>query len=470
MHNMSGPQVLKLSRRRPVLFVTPALIRPTAFPHYERERDGYRVRFTNYASENLRFSMEKPSLVPFDMRRIRPRGAWADHFFTVMRDAGQFRMWYEVIRVGSKSDIESHVRYAESQDGVEWTTPRLKLPRSTTRGARNRVYPVAGHRSHGVTVFKDPSDARYPYKLAGYGKSDQGEDQIEGARSTDGLRWEALERPLVPRYFSDTQSVASYDPATRKYMGFFRYTYYDRRGIGYAQTDDFETWPRPEPLLLSDSLQEDIYTNGYTVYPHNPAMRFLFPAIYKKNPDTFELVAYASLEGRVWMPVGDESFLTPERIEGEPNSLVCAGVGLTPMPDGRIGLPVGYTACTHNAVKSIHRGLPHACYTWAVWDRDRLGGVSCQGEGGFTTIRLNAPPGAVSLNFKTGLSGEVRVQVRGETWGVVPGYAFEDCCLLNGDHTAKKLVWSGKRRLPSLPKMTLQFYLRNAKLYGLTVG
>ena len=471
MANMSGPVSLKVSKGKPLLFVTPMLIRPTSYPRYERERGGYRVHFTNLTSENLRFFMEPPALVPFEMRGIRPRGAWANHFFTVMHDAGRYRMWYEVSGRRAKHDTESHVRYAESDDGVEWTTPLLRLPRSTTHGARSRVYPVAGHRSHGVTVFRDVSDDRFPYKLAGYGRSPTDEDQIEGARSTDGFLWEPLNAPMVPRYMSDTQSVAAFNHLTKKYVGYFRYTYYDRRGIGYAETADFENWPRPEPLVISSSLQEDLYTNAYTVYPHNPSMHFLFPALYKKNADNFELAAYAGVDGRVWSRVGTQSFLTPEDVTGKTDALVSAGVGLVPMGGGaRVGLPIGYTGTLHNAVKSIHGGRLDASYHWAVWDRDRLGGVRCDGEGGFTTVRLDAPAGPLALNFKTGLSGEVRVQVRDERWEVVPGFAFEDCRLLHGDRADAKVAWGRKHRLPSRPILALQFYLRNASLYSLTIG
>lgn len=469
MHDMSGPVSLTVAKGKPLLFVTPMLIRPTSYPRYEREEGGYRVPFTNITSSNLDFFVERPEVVPFDMGGVAPRGAWADHFFTVLRDGGRFRMWYEVMDARVKHDTGSHLRYAESDDGVAWTSPRLRLPRSTTHGAANRVYPVAGHKSHGLTVFRDPSDSRRPYKLIGYGQSPEGEDRIEGARSADGLLWEALDEPLVRRYMSDTQSVAAWDPGLGKYVGYFRYTYLDRRGIGYAETGDFEDWPRPKPLLMSSSLQEDIYTNGYTVYPNNPDLRFLFPAIYKKNPDTFELAAWASVGENVWARVGSESFLKPEDVTGEADVLVNAGVGLTPMPDGRIGLPVGYTHTVHNAVKSMHNRRPKAGYYWAVWERDRLGGVRCEGEGGFNTVRLDAPSGELVLNFRTRLSGEVRVQVRDESWNVLPGFAFEDCRLLHGDHAEATVSWARKRRLPSRPIVSLQFYLRNASLYGVTL-
>ena len=470
MPNMSGPTCVSVATSEPLLFLTPFLIRPTSYPRYARERDGCRVTFTNFASENLEFFMEKPAVVPFNMARIKVRGGWADHFFTVMRDSGRYRMWFEAQQGNVRHDTDSHVRYVESEDGVDWTAPATRLYRTTTHGVRNRVYPVSGHRSHGVTVFKDPTDAKHPYKLVGYGKSTASEDQIEGARSADGLKWEPLPNPLVPRYMSDTQSVAAYDARKGKYVGFFRYTYLDRRGIGYAETTDFQDWPRPEPLIVSSSLQGDIYTNGYTVYPHNDSMRFLFAAIYKKNRDSFGVAAFAGLDSRVWSRVGTETFLDPEDVTGQRDALVSAGVGLVALDGGRrVGLPVGYTGTLHNAVKTIHGGRPPAAYYWAVWDRERLGGVRCDGEGGFTTVRLRVPPKALRLNFRTGLSGEIRVQVRDDQWEVVPGYSFGECRLLNGDNATAGLTWGRRRVLPSRPNIALEFYLRNAVLYSMTV-
>ncbi|HRU06344.1 MAG TPA: hypothetical protein P5137_11290 [Candidatus Brocadiia bacterium] len=466
----SGPRTLKIAKRQPVLFATPILLRPTSGPAYTRVGGDFAVRYVNVNSGNPAFSMQKPSVIPMRIGHTQEMG-WADHFFTVLLDNGLYRMWYEVIPPAYGHDLDSCLCYAESKDGVEWKLPRLRGPASSKNRPKNVVYPPPGRRSHGLTVFKDPSDPRNPYKLIGFGgrTPENPDEQVEGAQSPDGIHWQPIPGALVPRYMSDTQTVARYDPARRKYIGFFRYIYYDRRAIGVSETDDFTSWPRPQPCLVSDSLQEDIYTNGYTVYPRNPDLHFLFPAIYRKNADNFQCAAYASLDARAWHRCG-EPFLAPEDITGSPTGLVCPGCGLTPLEGGaRIGLPIGHTSCLHNAVKTIAKRRPAGSYHWALWDRDRLAGVSCESPAEFMTISLEAPAGRLALNFRTGMTGEIRVEVLDSAYKPVPGMTLDKCCLLNGDHANKIVRWGGKDRLPASPTVALRFTMRNATLFAFTV-
>lgn len=467
--NLSGPASLTVRRGEPVLFTNTWLVRPTNYPRYRETRDGFDVTFSTITSDNLRVEMARPELRAVDMTGLARRGDWADHFHTVLYDAGRYRMWYEYISGRARGDLNSCVCYAESDDAMQWHVRSMRRAAGVKAGPTHAVYPTPGLASHGATVFKDPSDARHPYKMIYYGRGADGTDQVEGAVSEDGLRWHALEHPLVPRYKSDTQTVAAYDAARGVYVGYFRYTYLGRRGIGYAETDDFTRWPRPRPLIVSPSNQHDIYTSAYTTYPFGGPNRFLFPALYRHNADNFELAAYAAFDPQIWQRLEPEAFVCPQQFGGDGDTIITAGVGLTPLDSGRsVGLPLGHADCLHNQAKKGRR-LPNGTYHWAVWPRDRIAALRCTGEGRFATVPLDLPAGSLRLNFRTGATGRVRVALLDAQWNVIPGYTADDCRLLNGDRTDATVAWGRRTRLPRGEVRAIQFDLRNAALFSLAV-
>ncbi len=464
---------LKVEKHQPLLMVNPAVLQTTTGPAYTKAGRDFAVRFKSVTSESLRFAMERPAISPVVLRGERPWEHYISHFRTVLLDEGRYRLWYETYPPAWTSDHECRLAYAESDDGLAWRRPALRLAACrAARGRSNIVFPAQPDKKfHGATVFKDPSDRRLPYKLIFYGKGADGSDQIEGAVSPDGLRWTVLPAPLVPRYKSDTQTVAWFDADKGKYVGYFRYIYFGRRAIGYAETEDFARWPRPRPMLASGSLQEDLYNNAATRYPWNPRQYFLFPSLYRKNSDTFDIAAWTSPDGLLWERPAPECLLAPTDLGESPDALIMAAPSLLPIEGGRrVALPVTYTRTPHNAVKLLRQlgRWDTGRYHWALWDRDRLGGLRADGDAWAATLPLAGASGRLRLNYRTHMAGVVRVQVGDANGKPIPGYAFETCRLLNGDHPGQWVAWGGRKTLPPGEALVLQFHLRSATLFSIT--
>jgi len=104
--------------------------------------------------------------------------------------------------------MRTMLAYAESADGVSWVKPDVGTVEYNGSRDNNLVFGLdlsLGRHAIGAYVFKDP--AALPdeeYKLVHMG-GDGGRFYVWGAVSPDGLRWRALERPLLSDYMSDTQ-------------------------------------------------------------------------------------------------------------------------------------------------------------------------------------------------------------------------------------------------------------------------
>ena len=94
--------------------------------------------------------------------------------------------------------------------------------RRRTTSSTARTAPWAGRylrRRSSKTRARRP---RERYKIIHRGKRSDGARCVYGATSPDGIDWHAIEEPVIPEYFSDTQIVARYDEDRGVYCGYFR--------------------------------------------------------------------------------------------------------------------------------------------------------------------------------------------------------------------------------------------------------
>jgi hypothetical protein len=306
---------------------------------------------------------------------------------------------------------------------------------------------------------------------------------VFGAVSPDGLRWSALDEPLVPDYMSDTQTVVAFDPAKGRYVGYFRGwnglhhgKWHGRRTIAYAETEDFRHWPVPEMIVepdRHDGPDTDIYTNGYTVWPGTADAYLMFPAFYQRARDILEVHLLTSRDGVRWERASRE----PVVPSGEPGSTweggVYAGCGLVALRPDEWSLPIGPQWHTHNQEHFAQGRMvdpPHRGYVCrAAWREDGFTSLEAAAEGRCTTVPLIFSGNRLELNAWTHFGGDVRVELIEAGGTPVPGYSFEECEPISGDALRTTVTWQGSSDLSAWAgkPVRLRFWLRRARLHAL---
>lgn len=412
---------------------------------------------------------------------------------TLFEDEGRYRLYYDAGDVSGEMDVDEDIgtqrilAYAESTDGVRWDKPNLGIV--TYRGSRdnNLVFGLdgsPGRDGHGATVFKDPNappDERY--KLIHMG-TDSGKFCVHGAVSPDGFRWKLLERPLIPEYLSDTQIVARFDPDKGRYVGYFRGwtahehgTSHARRIIAYAETDRFESWPKPQPIVapdMHDSPDTDVYTNAYNPWPGADA-HLMFPAMYHHNGDYTDVHMMTSRDGVHWQ----RPLRQPVIPAGEPGAnsegSVYAGHGLVSFTPGEWSIPISPRRSSHNRV-FFDNSQPETGVTTATWRQDGFVSLEAESVGACSTLILDFTGSRLELNAWTRFGGEIRVELadasddnRRTHAPAIPGRSFQDCDPISGDDVARTVTWRGESDLSSWAgkPVRLRLKMNRARLYAM---
>ena len=254
----------------------------------------------------------------------------------IIHDEGRYRLWYEgwpkVDDDNTDRMANCHLlRYAESDDGVNWKFPKLGLIEYQGSRDNNIVYGTAVVPESGYNagcVFKDPSGpADERYKIFYQGKISQEQlasyrsrrpDAVDpywteitdtemvpaifGGTSPDGLRWKPLPEPLLVQY-CDCTNVCAYDVARGKYVAYVRSRCFDRRSISRTETDDFRSFPLSENIFYPDAncAPYDLwYASAKTVMPGTTDYHLMFPLRWNMFDDKMDFHLATSPDNVVW--------------------------------------------------------------------------------------------------------------------------------------------------------------------------
>jgi hypothetical protein len=415
---------------------------------------------------------------------------------TCIHDGGRYRLWYECWPgedIGSeRMGVFNLLRYAESDNGVDWRFPSLGLVEYGGSRANNIVYggpvtPQSGY--HGGSVFRDPSAApeeRYkafhlghitqeqlakyreqrPHDIDSFHLRGDRVPALFGGVSPDGLKWTPLPEPLLVQT-SDTHNVCTYDVVTKKYVAYVRSWYFNRRTIGRTETDDFRRFPLPEELFWPNASVPPYdlwYANAKTMMPGTIDYHIMFPLRWSLPDDSFEFHLATSPDGIVWGFVPGGAVCKP----GEPGAwdggVTAPGLGMVELPDDRIGILYAGSPVPHK----YPRRPPLGALAWAWWPKGRLVALQAPLEGSFSLYPLRFSGRTAHLNFRTKPAGYVQVEAVGPDGKVIDGRSFADCDALNGDHLDRVITWRGKSDLghPADGAVTLRFRLRTADLFS----
>ncbi|MBI2926042.1 MAG: hypothetical protein HYY24_10095 [Verrucomicrobia bacterium] len=303
---------------------------------------------------------------------------------------------------------------------------------------------------------------------------------IRGAVSGDGIRWTKLPEPLVVEY-SDTEIVAYYDPALRKYVMYTRYwsvgprtarlppairhcwTGVGRRAIGRSESAEFRRFP-PSEMILEPTPQmspaDVLYTNCRTTIPGAPDHHLMFPAIWHVDQDNTSIASLSSHDGKLWhwLP-GGPLMETPPFGQWD-GGCIWTSPNLVEFPDGSFALPYRGDNFPHK----YPRGQRKIGLGYALWPKGRLVALEASDRGEFATIALMPPGRKLKINALTPRVGSVLVQVDG-----VAGRSFADATPISGDRHWTPVTWKGQDDLgyQEGKPIVLRFKLERAKIFGL---
>jgi hypothetical protein len=418
---------------------------------------------------------------------------------SLLHEEGRYRLWVDCWpgeQIGSEG-MGGHniVRYAESDNGLDWTFPNLGLVEYEGSRDNNVVYGhplTAATGYHGGCVFGDPSaPAEARYKAFYLGTITQRElaefrrrrpDAVDpmaaqsehvcalfGGVSPDGLHWTPLNEPLLVQN-SDTHNICAYDANLGQYVAYVRTWVMGRRSIGRTVSDDFRDFSFPEEVFCPDAMQRPYdlwYVNAKTRMPGADDYHLMFPMRWRLTDDHFEAHLASSADNVVW------SWVPPGRPVVSPGSpgawdggVVAPGYGLVSLPGRRTGMLVQGAPVPHK----YPRRPPLGSLGWAWWPEGRLVALKAEEEGSFALWPLIFEGRTVRLNAKTSPAGYVQIEALGADGQALPGRSFADCDGMSGDALDHVVSWRGETDLGHAEgsPVTLRFRLRTAELYAVT--
>ncbi len=439
---------------------------------------------------------------------IKPEKPWEARgvaLSVILHDEGKYRGW------GGCTDAkgQKYFCYFESDDGVNWHRPEFDFVEFDGKKQNNLLNFSSG------TVFKDSSaPAEERYKCVDIGSIDHETFEayrkkypdawhpaairndvghiyaIRGAVSPDGLRWTMLPEPLVVEH-SDTQIVAYYDEARRKYVMFTRnYSVQPRafepaekeqvvwwggdaygigrRAIGRTESADFRHFPlskvvlEPGPERLPDDF---FYTNGKTTIPGTD-QGVLFPAIWHSANDTTSIEMAVSDDGLNWHFPGSSVVLDTATFGEWDGGCIFAQPNLIELPNGDLALP--YTG--YNFPHKYPRGQWKFASGLAVWPKGRIIALEAETRGEFATAIFISPGTRIRLNAQTKRAGSIAVEVANEHGTPIAKHTFAESIPVVGDQSSILLRWGDDENIgveKGKPVM-LRFKMEQAKLFAVT--
>lgn len=418
-------------------------------------------------------------------RLVESEHPWEDatlNWFSVLQDGDKFRLWYECYDVaGWPTTDDTSFCYAESDDGIRWTKPKLGLFSYRGSQENNILFRQIGEgksrsRVHGSGVFVDPSappDARY--KCVSQGMFQALGDRphsIAGMTSADGLHWTRHPQPICP-VFADSQYSAFWDRSLQKYVLFGRVGGRGR-ALGRSVSDRFDRFA-PLSLVLqtdeSDPPDSDLYNPACIAYPGESRLYLMFPSLFRHKQDTLDIRLAVSRDGEHWTWPDRETPFIPLGRPGEfdGGSLYMAN-GCLEVGDELwfyfSGSPLKHEDAS---LEKLADPANRRVFSRAIAKRDRLVSATAEAAGGtLETPTIRFAGERLILNATARPGGKIRVGLLDAQGKSIPGRAAEHCVPLTGDNPSWTVTWSNGDDVAkwSGQPVRLRIELQDADVFG----
>ncbi len=429
-------------------------------------------RFLIEQLTNASLKLAEPQLAPA-VNPPRPHG----HYATVLRSTRGFQFYYR----GDKDPkitwkthgIEAYhdgevTLYAESQDAIHWTLPRLDLFNHPSFPEGNIVLMDEAFVNHNFTPFIDtrpgvPDSQRYK-ALGGIAfqphqsevRERRGPGGLKAFASQDGIHWRRLrDEPVIPeswgKYF-DSQNYAFWSESEQQYVCYFRRLMNGLRSIARTTSKDFIEWT-PFVEMQANLPGEHLYTSCTQPY-------FRAPHIYVATPTRFMDKRGAATDILFMSTRGNHQF---DRQFTQ--SFIRPGLG-----------PDGWANRANYAAIGIHQTSPTEMSLFLTGGRrytlriDGFASLNAPLDGGeMLTKPLRFQGDELEVNFSTSAAGRIRFEIQDQHGSPIPGFSLDDCEPLWGDSLSKTVSWKGNPNLAPISHqpIRLRVELSDADLFSL---
>ncbi len=345
---------------------------------------------------------------------------------------------------------ECVVCYAESDDGIRWRRPDVKLYLQDEFPANNIILAWPSYFNDSSSVIEDmmDTDVSRRYKMLVYHHDIKDPDLRGGCLfvSADGLHWKFTGTVLPSQ---DAESLWQ-DPKSGHYYAFLKDRSGDNRSRLVVHSKDFQHWNEPQWIFTPDH-GDHRGTNFYNQSVFSMAGSTLgFLNVYDVTTQTAWLELVESSDNTNWSRMPSR----PRLLEpGTPGSYDDGGTyaGLAePIPIGNdyryyyYASPDRHDAAAAGKILKMKSSLAYATFS-----KGRLVGQQTEGAGYFSTIPFVCPGGKLFLNFVSEKPVTVSIK-RSGYGGEYPGYKHEDCVPVRGDRAYCPIVWKTKSNLDEL--------------------
>ena len=381
-------------------------------------------------------------------------------YYTIFQDGDLYRMYYRGSHaVKMKSAHEEVTCYAESEDGIHWTKPKLGIHEWDGKTENNIV--LKGLGTHCFVAFKDENPAAPPearYKGISRGRP-VGKKGLYVFESPDGIHWSLIKNePVITEGAFDSQNLAFWDPHTKKYVAYYR-TFVDGvRDIMMCTSEDFLNWTAPTLLKYPGVSDQHLYTNAIRPYPDAPHLRVGFPTRYLPKTQQVEPVFMASRDGITFTRY--QKAVIPQTAPKDRD-----GNRSNYMTHGLLELPGQPNAWSVYATEAYYSG-PDSRVRRFTYRKD--GFVALQGTGEVLTKPIRYQGQRLLLNYRCREGGSLKVGLQTEDGRSLTASSPDESNILTGDSVNHEMGWKNPNpvQLGLGRTVRLRFELKNAEVYA----
>lgn len=385
-------------------------------------------------------------------------------------DDGLWQMWYTV-----RNDLGLCLAYAESQDGLEWSRPKLDVIRY--KGKKTHL--VFDAAPHGATVMYDPKEERPEWKykmLCGARPS----NRISGFRSPDGVHWSPL--PRNPVTGSNPDSPMSLHRADDgRYVAYHRPNFGDRR-VGRSESWDFLQWSEPKLVMEPDAAdppQMQFYGLGSIPYGAYEVGTLWIYQTFTDDMDFYKMKGHQQPE----LAYARSGYSWHRAAQGTP--LIRRG------PKG--SWDWGMVQCASSPVLleeeiRFYYAAFRVAHPWGGSDgkiRERCGiGMARMKPDRFVSLSTGSRPATLLtrpfwtdcpefyLNASTSKGGAVKAEITELDGRAIRGFSFKESVAFNGNAIRHRLAWNSQSDPSKLAHRQIRLRIRatDARLYSVASG
>ena len=449
--------------------------------------------------EGASLRMHAPQAAGVAVKFDQPWEGRFSGYITVIHDETlkKFRMYYRGNAGVADGASGECTCYAESDDGIRWTKPKLGL--HEIGGSRDNNVMLANMPpfTSNFSPFLDhhtgvPAEERYK-ALAGLGGKFGG---LSAFASGDGMHWRKMhEGPVLSKGGAfDTQNVSFWSEAEQCYAAYFRIFTgggtdektgkpMGVRWMSRATSQDFIHWSTAVAMTSDRPLFDHIYVNQTQPY-------FRAPHLYIATAARF-MQGKAVLSAEEKSQLADDTKKYPALVQDCSEAVLMTSRAGTTKYDRtfmealiRPGLDFrnwtsrsNYPACgivqTGKAELSMYVEQQYG-QTTAQLRRFTLrldGFASLHADyaiGEMITKPLTFTGSELHLNLATGAAGSVAVEIQDAAGQPIPGFALADCTAITGDDTDRVLTWKSGANVSALAgkAVRLRWVLKDADVFA----